>query len=228
MQQLVYYFFNWEAFRDSLPFLSSGLLVTVQLSATSMVLALVAGLVVALLRHMNRRILNWLLIGYVDVLRSIPPLVLLILVYFALPFVGLALSAYPAAVVCFSLYRSAYMAEIIRGGIEAIPTGQVDAARSLGMSYIKTMRHVVMPQALRIVIPPLTSEAISLVKLTSLAFVISLPELLQRARQAEILTASPTPLTAAAIVYLLLLQILARIGGVIEGRLRRSSHQPAG
>jgi len=152
-------------------------------------------------------------------------LVLLILVYFALPFVGLALSAYAAAVLCFSMYRSAYTAEIIRSGIEAIPNGQFDAARSLGMSYIKTMRHVVLPQAFRITIPPLTSEVIGLVKMTSLAFVISLPELLQQARQAEILTANPTPLTAAALVYLVLLQILTRVAGVVEGRFRHAGAQ---
>lgn len=223
MQQLIFYFFNWGAFRDSIPFLSSGLLVTLELSGISMVLALAIGLLVATLRHVNLKPLNWLLIGYVDVLRSIPPLVLLILVYFALPFLGLALSAFPAAVLCFSLYRSAYTAEIIRSGIEAVPAGQHDAARSLGMSYRKMMWHVILPQAVRIAIPPLTSEAIGLVKLTSLAFVISIPELLQRARQAEILTANPTPLTAAAIIYLLLLQILTRAGGAVEGYLHQET-----
>jgi polar amino acid transport system permease protein len=225
MQQLVYYFFNWAALRDSLPFLFSGLIVTVELSAISMVFVLALGLLVAVLRHLNYRPVNWLLVCYVDVFRAMPPLVLLLLVYFALPFVGLELTPFPAAVLSFALYRSAYTAEIFRSGIEAVPVGQGDAARSLGMSYLKTMWYVVLPQAFRIAIPPLTSEVIGLVKLTSLAFVIALPELLRQARTAQTLTANPTPLMAAAVIYFLLLQVMTRTASFVELRLRRALPQ---
>jgi polar amino acid transport system permease protein len=132
---------------------------------------------------------------------------------------------FPAAVLCFTLYRSAYTSEIFRSGIEAVPAGQRDAARSLGMSYLKTMRYVILPQAFRIAIPPLTSEVIGLVKLTSLAFVIALPELLRQARTAQTLTANPTPLMAAAVIYLLLLQVLTRTAALVELRLRRALPQ---
>ena len=221
MEEIIYNFFNSRALYDSLPFLARGMIVTVQLALVSLGFSLLVGLFVAVLRHRNFKVVNWFLIAYIDIFRAVPPVVLLMFVYYGLPFVGIQLSAYLATVVSFSLYVGAYAAEILRSGIEAIPSGQIDAARSLGMSYAQMMRFVVLPQALRIAIPPLTSESMSLIKLTSVAFVVALPELLNMSRMAQSLTANSTPLVAAAAIYLIVLSILSRLIGVMEAHLRR-------
>lgn len=223
MQEVIHNFLNWNVLRISLPFLASGLLMTLKVSGVSMVVALLIGILVATLRFLNSKVVNLLLVAYVDVFRAMPPLVLVIFVFFALPYLGIQLPPFLAVVISLSLYTGAYNAEIIRGGIEAVPSGQTDAARSLGMSYGQLMRYVVLPQAYRIAIPPLTNHAVGLVKLTPLAFVVALPELLNMSRWAQTLTANSTPLLAAAVIYLVLLLSLSRLSGWIELRLRRES-----
>jgi polar amino acid transport system permease protein len=221
MAEIIHNFFNWQALLESVPLLVAGLVVTVKLSVTCMFSATVIGLLVGALRYRNYRFVNWCLVAYVDVLRAVPPIVLLIFVYYALPFVGVELSPYPAAIVSLSLYVGAYVSEIVRAGLEAIPQGQHDAARALGLPYWQVLRYVVLPQAIRVAIPPLTSELMGLVKLTSVAFVVALPELLNNARIAQNLTANSTPLVGASGIYLLVLLTLARFARIIERLLQR-------
>lgn len=216
MSQLIYNFFNPAAARVAVPFLVGGVFVTLQVSVVSVALASTLGLVVALARRAAPVPLRWALIGYVDILRAMPPVVLMILVYFALPTVGVNLAVFPATVATLSLYSSAYVAEIFRGAFEGIPAGQRDAARGLGLTPLQTMWYVILPQAFRIAIPPLTNEAIGLVKSTSLGFVIGLPELLGQARSASALTANTTPLIAGAFLYLVLLLFLSRLSQMLE------------
>jgi polar amino acid transport system permease protein len=213
-------FFNWGVLRGALPLLLEGLWVTVMLGAVSIVAGMVSGLLLALLRLYGAAPLRALARVYIDVFRSIPLLVLLVLVYYALPFVGVRLSSFAAAATALSLVSCAYTAEIFRAGIEAIPRGQFEAAEAIGLGFVNTMRDVVLPQALRIVTPPLTSNCINVLKDTALASVVAMPDLLKQATQAQALSANPTPLIGAALLYLALLLPLVRLVGHFEVRHR--------
>lgn len=221
---LVETFLNWQVLLDSLPLLRQGLWVTAQLGVVTIVVGLLAGLLVAVLRLYAPAPLRFVAGVYVDLFRSIPPLVLLIVVYYALPFVGLRLSSFASAVLALGLVSAAYTAEIFRAGIQAIPRGQVEAAQALGLSFPRTLADVVLPQAIRIVIPPLTGNCINVVKDTALASVVAMPDLLKQATQAQALAANPTPLIAAALIYLAFLWPLV----VLVGRLERRLGQRAG
>ena len=211
-------FFNLRVLADTFPLLLQGLGITVLLGAVSIVLGFVGGLLVALLRLYGPKPLRWITRVYIDVFRSIPLLVLLVLVYYALPFVGIRLSSFAAATAALSLVSCAYTAEIFRAGIEAIPKGQFEAAGAIGLGFVDTMRDVVLPQALRIVTPPLTSNCINVLKDTALASVVAMPDLLKQATQAQALAANPTPLIGAALLYLALLLPLVRLVGWFEAR----------
>lgn len=215
---LISTFFNLRVLRETLPLLLEGLSVTVLLGAASIVLGFVGGLATALLRLFAWVPLRTLARIYIDVFRSIPLLVLLVLVYYALPFVGVRLSSFAAATTALSLVSCAYTAEIFRAGIEAIPKGQFEAAEAIGLSFFDKMRDVVLPQALRIVTPPLTSNCINVLKDTALASVVAMPDLLKQATQAQALSANPTPLIGAALLYLALLLPLVRLVGHFEAR----------
>ncbi len=216
-------FFNWAVFRDSLPALLQGLWITILLGVVSIVAGLVSGLLMALLRLYAPAPVRALARIYIDVFRSIPLLVLLVLVYYALPFVGIRLSSFTSAVTALTLVSCAYTAEIFRAGIEAIPKGQFEAAEAIGLGFFSSMRDVILPQAFRIVVPPLTSNCINVLKDTALASVVAMPDLLKQATQAQALSANPTPLIGAALLYLLLLLPLVRLVGYFEARHRAAT-----
>ena len=219
---LIATFFNWPVFRDALPQLLEGLGVTVMLGVVSIVAGLVSGLFMALLRLYGPAPLRMLARIYIDVFRSIPLLVLLVLVYYALPFVGVRFTSVTAAALAISMVSCAYTAEIFRAGIETIPKGQFEAADAIGLSFFSSMRDVILPQAFRIVVPPLTSNCINVLKDTALASVVAMPDLLKQATQAQALAANPTPLIGAAVLYLILLLPLVRLVGYFETRHRAS------
>ena len=216
-------FFNWGVLRGALPMLMQGLGITVMLGAVSIVLGLAGGLLLALLRLYGPVPVRATARIYIDVFRSIPILVLLVLVYYALPFVGVRLSSFASTVLTLSLVSSAYAAEIFRSGIEALPKGQFEASEAMGLNFVDTMRDVVLPQAFRIVVPPLTSNCINVLKDTALASVVAMPDLLKQATQAQALAANPTPLIGAALLYLLLLLPLVRLVGYFEARHRAAT-----
>ena len=216
-------FFNWAVFRDSLPALLQGLWITILLGVVSIVAGLVSGLLMSLLRLYAPAPVRALARIYIDVFRSIPLLVLLVLVYYALPFVGIRLSSFTSAATALTLVSCAYTAEIFRAGIEAIPKGQFEAAEAIGLGFFSSMRDVILPQAFRIVVPPLTSNCINVLKDTALASVVAMPDLLKQATQAQALSANPTPLIGAALLYLLLLLPLVRLVGYFEARHRAAT-----
>ncbi len=211
-------FFNWSVFVASLRPLLSGLLVTIQLGLGSILVGTAGGLIVALVRIYAPKFLRIVATVYIDTMRAMPLLVLLILVYYALPFVGVRFSAFTSATLAISMIAAAYAAEIFRAGIEAIPKGQFEAAQSLGLNYWQMMRDVILPQAFRIVIPPMTNNAIAIMKDTALASVVAMPELLKQATQAQALAANPTPLVGAALIYLVMLLPLVRLVNQLENR----------
>ena len=208
---LIETFFNWSVFISALPLLLEGLWITIALGAVSIVAGLVTGLLMALARLYGAPAVQVVARIYIDVFRSIPLLVLLVLVYYALPFVGIRLTSFTSAATALTLVSCAYTSEIFRAGIQAIPKGQFEAADAIGLSFFNRMRDVVLPQAFRIVVPPLTSNCINVLKDTALASVVAMPDLLKQATQAQALAANPTPLIGAAVLYLLLLLPLVRL-----------------
>jgi polar amino acid transport system permease protein len=164
----------------------------------------------------------WPLVVYVDFFRAFPPLVLLIFIYFGLPFLGLDLPAFAAVALAFLLNTSSYYGEIFRAGIESVGRGQTEAARSTGLTRLQTLAHVVVPQAVRNVLPDLISNTLEVVKLTSLASVVALPELLHAARSAQSVTYNASPLVAAAALYFLLLWPVVRLLSRLEHRMLAS------
>ena len=138
-----------------------------------------------------------------------------------LPFLGIDLEPFPAAVLSLTLLNSAYIAEIFRAGIQAIHYGQFDAAKALGLHPVKIMTMIILPQAFRIIIPPLTSSLVGILKDTAVAYVITLPELLTMAQQAVTWKMNPTPLIMVSIIYLAILLPLTRFTGYLETRSKR-------
>ncbi len=220
---LINTFLNIPVLIDSLPQLLWGLAVTLQIGITSILLGLAGGLSLAVARLYAPKVVKLLIRGYVDIFRSIPLLVLLIVVYYALPFVGIRLSPFLSAVTALSLVSAAYTAEIFRAGIEAIPNGQFEASAALGLSNRHTMIDVILPQAIRIVIPPLTNNCINVMKDTALASVVAMPDLLKQATQAQALSANPTPLIGAALIYIALLWPMVAIVGRLEKHFSRGT-----
>jgi polar amino acid transport system permease protein len=209
-------FLNGRVFIETMPMILSGLSTTILLGLASITCGFLLGLALALARLYARQPWRWLATAYIDLFRAIPLLVLLIVVYYALPFAGLRLPAFGAAVTAISMVAAAYSAEIYRAGIEAVPTGQFEAARALGLRPWLVMYRVVLPQALRMVVPPMTSNAISVLKDTALASVVAMPDLLKQATQAQALAANPTPLIAAAGIYVIMLLPLVRLVSRME------------
>ena len=216
-------FFNWSVFIGALPALLEGLWITILLGAVSIVAGMLSGLLMALARLYGPAPLRVAARIYIDVLRSIPLLVLLVLVYYALPFVGIRMSSFVSAAMAITLVSCAYTAEIFRAGIEAIPKGQFEAADAIGLGFLRSMRYVILPQAFRIVVPPLTSNCINVLKDTALASVVAMPDLLKQATQAQALAANPTPLIGAALLYLLLLLPLVRLVSHFEDKSRKAT-----
>lgn len=204
-------FLNPDILAQVWPLLLKGVWGTVWLSLVVLPLAIGIGLLIAALHYQKHRRLNLWLVGYVDFLRAFPPLVLLIFIYYALPMTGLELSPFVAAVLALVLNGSSYFAEIFRAGLEAVPKGQVEAARSTGLNGAQTMGYVVLPQGVRNVVPDLASNTLEVVKQTSIASVVAMDELLRAAQLGQSLTYSPTPLIAAALIYVLLLWPLVRL-----------------
>ncbi|TNC49173.1 amino acid ABC transporter permease [Rubellimicrobium rubrum] len=215
-------FFNVPVLIRTYPLLLWGLWVTIQIGVVSIVAGLVLGLFLALARLYAHPFVRGMARVYIDVLRSIPILVLLIVIYYALPFLGLRLSPFMSAVAALSLVSAAYTAEIFRAGIEAIPLGQFEASRALGLSPRHLMVDVVLPQAIRIVIPPLTNNCINVMKDTALASVVAMPDLLKQATQAQALTANPSPLIGAALIYIALLWPLVGMVSRLERRFAQA------
>lgn len=218
MPDLISTFFNWRIVGEASPILLHGLLMTVGLSVLVVPLGLFGGLAVALLSRLPQAWIRWPLIAWVDFWRAFPPLVLLIFLYAGLPFAGIDLGAVGCVLVGFLLNNSAYYGEVLRAGIGSVPPGQTEAARSTGLTAWQTMRHVVLPQAVRNVLPDLLSNTLEVVKLTSLASVVTLPELLFEAREAQSVTFNPSPIVAAAACYFVLLWPGVRLLSRLENR----------
>ena len=214
-------FFNLGVLGDAFPALLRGLINTFLLGVAGIGIGIPIGLAIALLRLYGPKPVRYMTVFYIDIFRAAPMLVVLILIYYALPFVGIRLSSWTSAGLAFSIVMAAYSAEIFRSGIEGIPRGQFEAAAALGLPFFVTLRKVVLPQAIRIVIPPMTNNCVSMFKDTSLASTVALPELLKEATDAQALYANPTPLIGAALIYIAFLWPMVRLVNLLEQRFNK-------
>jgi polar amino acid transport system permease protein len=212
-------FFNADIALQAWPILLAGLGNTVLLSVVVVPLGLLGGLILAVMATtFHHPLVRYPLMAWVDFFRAFPPLVLLILIFAGLPFAGIKLTGFACVCIAFFLNTGAYYGEILRAGIESVPSGQTEAARSTGLGRVQTMGYVVLPQAVRNVLPDLLSNTLEVVKLTSLGSVVAMPELLFQARQAQSLTYNPTPIVLAALVYFVMLWPLVRLLSRMENR----------
>jgi polar amino acid transport system permease protein len=211
MNALIDGFFNLDILRQSLPYLGQGLLMTLALCLVAIPLGFAGGMALALASTARSRALRWAVIIYTDLFRAFPPLVLLLFIAFGLPFLGFKPSPFVAVAIAFLLNTSSYYGEILRAGIESVPGGQTEAARSTGLTRWQSLRWVVVPQAIRNVVPDLVSNTLEVVKLTSIASVVALPELLYAARQVQSVTYNASPVIAAGLLYLILLWPVVRL-----------------
>jgi len=172
--------FDLQLALENLPFILKGLPMTLLVSVIGMTIGLVFGLVLALLRGSNHWLIQWPARIYISFMRGTPMLVFLFILYFGLPVVGIEFSALSASFLAFGLNSAAYVAEVNRSALNSIDVGQWESAKALNIGYFPTLRKIILPQAIRIAIPPLTNVFLSVVKSTSLAAVITVPELFQK------------------------------------------------
>ncbi|MCS7069350.1 MAG: amino acid ABC transporter permease [Meiothermus sp.] len=211
---------DFALIRDSLPFLLEGAWVTLRITALSLVFGILLGTVVALARMSPIRWLSWLTLGYIELLRGTPLLVQIFLIFFGIPqLTQQQINEFAAGVLAFSINTSAYVAEILRAGIQSIPKGQREAALSLGLSPTQTLRYIVLPQAFTRVIPPLVNEGISLLKNSSLLSAIAVIELTRAGQLISARTFKPFEMyLAVSLIYLGMTLILSWVARGLEAR----------
>ena len=212
---------NFGLIWDALPLLLAGAGITIEITALSVGFGLLIGMTVGIARLASIKPVRYFANCYVDFIRGTPLLVQIFLVYFALPgIIGHRVDPYFAAISACSINSGAYIAEIFRAGIQSIDNGQMEAGRSLGMSWAQTMRYVILPQAFKRIIPPLISEFITLIKDSSLIFTIGAVELLATASVIGANTFNYlVPLTATGAIYLVMTLCISAIARYVEGRL---------
>jgi His/Glu/Gln/Arg/opine family amino acid ABC transporter permease subunit len=213
--------FDWNIFVYSLPALLMGCIVTAELSAVSIVIGIIIGTIGGVARFSKVRVVSVLMWVYVTIFRGVPLLVTLLFLYYGLPAAGIQLNAFTVAIIALSVTNGAYITEIVRGSIESLDPGQMRAARSLGMSYALAMRRIILPQALRRVLAPITNESITLLKNTSLVSTIALGDLLRAGLEVMTWKANTfSPFAGVALCYLALTLPLLALNGYLERRYR--------
>ena len=218
LDRLAFSFFNGAIAAEYWPDILKGFLLTLRLGLAVIACGLALGLVLALVRAFHFKPANALIIVFADVMRALPPLVVIILFFFAFPYAGVSMTAFTATWLALTLVLAAFAEEIFWAGIVAIHRGQWEAARSTGMSTAQTLVHVIVPQAVRITIPPLTNRTIAITKGTALGSVVALSDILGAASSATSLAGNATPLTLGAAAYLVLFVPFVLFGRWVETR----------
>ena len=200
------------------PSIISGMAVTIAVAAAVVITGLSSGMGLAFLRSYGLKPLNAVIIIFADIFRALPPLVLVLLFYFGLPNIGITLSGFAVLWICLSLVLAAFSEEIFWAGITSVRKGQWDAARSTGLTHTASLLHVILPQAARLTVPPITNRTIAITKNTALGTVIGVPEILNQATTAVSFAGNATPLTLGAIAYLVIFVPVVFFGRWIETR----------
>jgi polar amino acid transport system permease protein len=211
-------FFNPAVIERYLPAILKGVVVTIEIAAAVVVTGILLGLLLAVVRSFRILPMNALIVVFVDVFRALPPLVLVLLVYFGLPNVGVNLPSFAVLWLVLALVLAAFAEEIFWAGILSIPKGQWEAARSTGLSFLGTLAYVVLPQAIRLTVPPLTNRTIAITKNTALGTVIGVGEILNQATTAQSFSGNATPLMMGAIAYVILFIPVVVLGRFLETR----------
>jgi polar amino acid transport system permease protein len=218
LERLADTFFNLQVMQQYLPKIVEGFFVTIQIALAVVLAGIASGLLLALVRAFRIKAVNFFIILGADVLRALPPLVLIIGFYFALPAIGIRMSAWVATWLALSLVLMAFAEEIFWAGLLAVPKGQWEAARSTGLTFVQTLTDVVMPQAVRLTIPPLTNRTIAITKGTALGAVVAVGEILYQAQTAYSFSYNPSPLVLGAAAYLILFIPVVYFGRWVETR----------
>ncbi|RSI42308.1 amino acid ABC transporter permease [Streptococcus cristatus] len=201
---------------EILPSLLSGAATTLQVFALVLVFSIPLGIMLAFSMQIRLNPLQWLLHIYIWIMRGTPLLLQLIFIYYVLPSIGIRLDRIPAAIIAFTLNYAAYFAEIFRGGISSIPTGQYEAAKVLKFTPVQTIRLIILPQVVKIVLPSVFNEVMTLVKDTSLVYALGISDLILASRTAANRDASLAPMFVAGLIYLLLIGLATLVAKQVE------------
>lgn len=211
-------FFNAAVMEQYLPAIIKGFYVTCEIAVLVVLSGLALGLALAVVRSYRVRAINAVIVVFVDLLRALPPLVLILILYFGLPNIGVTMSGYFVLWLVLTLVLAAFSEEIFWAGILSVDQGQWQAARSTGMGFLQTLVYVVLPQAVRLTVAPLTNRTIAITKNTALGMVIGVGELLNQATTAQSFAGNATPLMMATVAYLILFVPVVYVGRWIETR----------
>lgn len=212
--------FDYMALWESRDILTSGLANTILISVVSIPIAILIGVFACLMKISKNRILRGIAISYIELMRNIPLLIIIFMVFYALPFYGLRLSGLTTGFICLSVYGGAYFAEIFRGGIEAVSQGQFDASKALGLKYGFYMRRVIFPQLYTYIFPPGTNIALTLIKESSLLSMITVAELTYAAHDVNGRTFTPVEtFTTIAVLYWIISALFLKLAGKLQSRV---------
>jgi polar amino acid transport system permease protein len=211
-------FFKPELIARYLPDILKGMAVTVEIASAVVVTGIALGLALALLRSFRILPVSAVIVTFADVFRALPPLVLVLLVYFGLPNLGINLPSFAVLWLVLSLVLAAFAEEIFWAGLLSVPKGQWEAARSTGLGFVGTLAYVVLPQALRLTVPPITNRTIVITKNTALGTVIGVGEILNQATTGQSFSGNATPLMMGAIAYVILFIPVVVLGRFLETR----------
>ncbi len=213
-------FFKPELIERYFPAIMKGVVVTIEVAAAVVATGIALGLLLAVARSFRVLPASALIVVFADVFRALPPLVLVLLVYFGLPNVGINLPSFAVLWLVLSLVLAAFAEEIFWAGILSVPKGQWEAARSTGLNFVATLTYVVLPQALRLTVPPITNRTVAITKNTALGTVIGVGEILNQATTAQSFAGKATPLMMGAIAYVILFIPVVALGRFLETRFQ--------
>jgi len=211
-------FFKPNLIAQYLPSILKGVVTTIEIALAVVITGLALGLALAVVRSFQLKPLNALIVVFVDMFRALPPLVIVLIVYFGLPNVGVSIPSFAVLWLVLSLVLAAFAEEIFWAGILSVPKGQWEAARSTGFGFLATLTNIVLPQAVRLTVPPITNRTVAITKNTALGTVIGVPEILNQATTAQSFSGNATPLMMGALAYIILFIPVVALGRFLETR----------
>jgi polar amino acid transport system permease protein len=211
-------FFKPNLIAQYWPDILKGIVVTIEIAFAVVVSGLALGLALSVVRSFQLKLINALIVVFVDMFRALPPLVIVLIVYFGLPNVGIIIPSFAVLWLVLTLVLAAFAEEIFWAGILSVPKGQWDAGRSTGFGFLGTLSHIVLPQAVRLTVPPITNRTVAITKNTALGMVIGVPEILNQATSAQSFSGNATPLMMGAVAYVILFIPVVALGRFLETR----------